>query len=75
MHTGTVANVLTQVVNFPSANSTVAPKGVDQVSVYFTVTGQIDTPATITWSELTNSEYAGGNPLIEGNGAVRCGGE
>lgn len=30
---GTVANVLTQVVAFPSANSTVAPKGVDQVRV------------------------------------------
>lgn len=28
---GTVANVLTQVVAFPSANSTIAPKGVDQV--------------------------------------------
>lgn len=42
------------------------------MNIYFTVIRNIDAPATITWNDLTNSEYAPSGTFTEGSGAVRC---
>jgi hypothetical protein len=64
--------VQTQRITLPSANSTVSC-GVDQINIFFTVIREIDTPAIVSWEQLTSNEFAPGAAFTEGNGAIRCG--
>lgn len=65
-----IVYILTQRLSLPSANNTAC--GVDQLSVFFYVNRAINVTQILTWSQLTNGEYAPAGELVEGNGAVRC---